>query len=49
MAEKAGAGPINIRCVYVTGEAGNQFVVLSVTNPDKAQQALGAGSGAQKP
>ena len=42
IAEKLAQARINIKCVYVTGEAGNQFVVLSVANADKAQQALGA-------
>ena len=41
MAEKLMQARINIRCVYVTGEAGNQFVVLSVANAEKAQQVLG--------
>ena len=41
MAERLAQARINIRCVYVSGEAGNQLVVLSVTNADKAQQVLG--------
>ncbi len=41
IAEKLAQARINIKCVYVSGEAGNQLVVLSVANADKASQVLG--------
>jgi hypothetical protein len=41
IAEKLGQARINIKCAYVTGEGGNQLVVLSVANPDKTDQVLG--------
>lgn len=40
-AEKLAQARINIKCAYVTGEGETQLVVLSVSNPDKAQQVLG--------
>jgi len=40
IAEKLAQARINIRCAYVTGEGGNQFVVLSVSNADKAEEVL---------
>ena len=42
IAEKLAQARINIKCAYVTGEGEKQHVVLSVANPDKAQQVLGA-------
>ena len=42
IAEKLMQARINIKCAYVTGEGGNQLVVLSVVNADKAQRVLGA-------
>ena len=39
--EKLAQARINIKCAYVTGESGNQLVVLSVANADKAEQVLG--------
>ncbi len=42
IAEKLAQARINIKCAYVTGEGEKQLVVLSVANPDKAQQVLGA-------
>ena len=41
IAEKLAQARINIKCAYVTGEGGNQLVVLSVANADKAQRVLG--------
>ncbi len=41
MTEKLAQARINIKCAYVTGEGGSQFVVLSVANADKAEQVLG--------
>jgi hypothetical protein len=40
LAEKLAQARINIKCAYVTGEGGNQFVVLSVSNADKAEEVL---------
>jgi hypothetical protein len=41
IAEKLAQARINVKCAYVTGNGGNQLVVLSVANADKAQQVLG--------
>jgi hypothetical protein len=41
IAEKLAQARINIKCAYVAGEGGNQLVVLSVANADKAEQVLG--------
>ena len=41
LAEKLAKARINIKCAYVTGDGGNQLVVVSVANADKAEQALG--------
>ncbi len=41
IAEKLAQARINIKCAYVTGEGDKQLIVLSVANPDKAQQVLG--------
>jgi hypothetical protein len=41
IAEKLAQARINIKCAYVSGEGGNQLVVLSVANADKAEQVLG--------
>ena len=42
VAEKLAQAKINIRCAYVTAASGGkQTVVLTVSNPDKAQAALG--------
>ena len=41
IAEKLAQARINIKCAYVTGDGGNQLVVLSVANADKAEQVLG--------
>jgi hypothetical protein len=38
--ERLAHARINIKCAYVTGEGGNQLVVLSVSNADKAEQVL---------
>jgi hypothetical protein len=40
LAEKLAQARINIKCAYVTGEGGNQFLVLSVSNADKAEEVL---------
>ena len=39
--EKLTQARINIKNAYVAGEGGNQLVVLSVANADKAEQVLG--------
>ena len=39
--EKLAQARINIKNAYVAGEGGNQLVVLSVANADKAEQVLG--------
>ena len=39
--EKLAQARINIKNAYVAGEGGNQHVVLSVANADKAEQVLG--------
>ncbi len=41
IAEKLAEARINIKCAYATGDAQSNLVVLSVANPDKAQQVLG--------
>ena len=41
LAEKLARARVNIKCAYVTGESGQQLVVLSVANADKARQAIG--------
>ncbi len=41
IAEKLAEARVNIKCAYVTGESADQLVVLSVANPDRAQQVLG--------
>ena len=41
ISEKLAQARINIKCAYVTGEGGNQLVVLSVANADNAEQVLG--------
>jgi hypothetical protein len=40
IAGKLAQARINIKCAYVTGEGENQFVVLSVSNADKAEEVL---------
>jgi hypothetical protein len=40
IAEKLARARISIKCAYVSGEGGNQFVVLSVSNADKAEEVL---------
>jgi hypothetical protein len=41
IAEKLAQARINIKTAYVAGDGGNQLVVLSVANADKAEQVLG--------
>ena len=41
IAEKLAQARINIKCAYVTGEGGDQLVVLSVANAEKAERVLG--------
>lgn len=39
--EKLAQARINVKCAYVTGEGEKQLLVLSVANPEKAEQILG--------
>ncbi len=41
IAEKLAQARVNIKCAYVSGEGGQQLVVLSVANAEKAQRVLG--------